>query len=136
MSHDYFQAVGHSDIFTDALGQYWAIALAVRAGYSYNFDPYNSIFPMGREAVLTPVQWLEGEFPTYMNVSGVMTGDFKLPQTPSPSTVPEEGEGGLSEANDAINFEPGSIIPSHLFHWRLPVRKNYAVSPKEHANSL
>ncbi|KAK3056436.1 hypothetical protein LTR09_002943 [Extremus antarcticus] len=91
---------------------------------------------MGREAVSTPVQWLEGEFPTYMNVCGVMTGDFQLPQTPSPSTVPEEGEGGLSEANDAINFEPGSTIPSHLFHWRLPVRKNYAVSPKDHANSL
>ena len=49
LSDSYFQAVGHSDIFRDALGQYWAIALAVRAGYSsYNFDPYNSIFPMGR----------------------------------------------------------------------------------------
>ena len=48
LSHSYFQAVGHSDIFMDQLGQYWAIALDVRAGYSYNFDPYNSIFPMGR----------------------------------------------------------------------------------------
>ncbi|KAK3648239.1 hypothetical protein LTR56_007652 [Elasticomyces elasticus] len=135
LSQSYFQAVGHSDIFPDASGQYWAIALAVRAGYSYNFDPYNSIFPMGREAVLTPVKWAEGEWPTYQNVSGVMTGDFTLPQ----GSVPEKGEGGLSEADDVVNFELGSKLPAHVFHWRLPVgetRGNYAISPEGHNNSL
>ncbi|KAK6432611.1 hypothetical protein LTR95_011215 [Oleoguttula sp. CCFEE 5521] len=136
LSQSYFQAVGHSDIFQDALGQYWAIALAVRAGYSYNFDPYNSIFPMGREAQLTPVKWPTGEWPTYHNVSGIMTGDFVLPQNPDPSTVPEQGEGGLSQADDVLNFEPGSKLPAHVFHWRLPVAKNYAVSPKGHDNTL
>ena len=136
LSESYFQAVGHSDIFEDALGQYWAIALAVRAGYSYNFDPYNSIFPMGREAVLTPVTWPEGEWPQYANVSGVMTGGFTLPMDPSPSTVPERGEGGLSEADDRIDFEPGSSLPAHLFHWRLPVTKNYAISPEGHSNTM
>lgn len=136
LSHSYFQAVGHSDIFQDALGQYWAIALAVRAGYSYNFDPYNSIFPMGREAVLTPVKWGEGEWPRYQNVSGVMTGDFVLPQNPSPDTIPERGEGGLSEADDKIDFEPDSKLPAHLFFWRLPKPKNYAISPEGHQNSL
>ncbi|TKA63694.1 hypothetical protein B0A55_12079 [Friedmanniomyces simplex] len=132
LSESYFQAVGHSDIFQDAMGQYWAIALAVRAGYSYNFDPYNSIFPMGREAVLTPVQWPEGAWPTYMNVSGVMTGDFALPHGP----VPELGEGGLSEADDVINFALGSSLPAHLFHWRLSIAKTYAISPSGHNNSL
>ncbi|KAK5704812.1 hypothetical protein LTR17_021576 [Elasticomyces elasticus] len=135
LSQSYFQAVGHSDIFPDASGQYWAIALAVRAGYSYNFDPYNSIFPMGREAVLTPVKWAEGEWPTYQNVSGVMTGDFTLPQ----GSVPEEGEGGLSEADDVVDFEPGSKLPAHIFHWRLPVgvqKLNYAISPEGHNSSL
>lgn len=136
LSHAYFQAVGHSDIFADAAGQYWAIALAVRAGYSYNFDPYNSIFPMGREAVLTPVSWPEGAWPQYMNVSGAMAGEFVLPMTPGPATVPDRGEGGLSEADDAIDFEPGSGLPAHLFHWRLPVSKNYAISPQGHSNSL
>ncbi|KAK5158417.1 hypothetical protein LTS14_003436 [Recurvomyces mirabilis] len=136
LSPSYFQAVGHSDIFTDALGQYWAIALAVRAGYSYNFDPYNSLFPMGREAVLTPVKWATGDWPRYQNVSGIMTGDFVLPQHPDPSTVPMEGEGVLSESNDVIDFPPNSSLPSHLFHWRLPVTKNYAVSPPGHSNTL
>lgn len=136
LSQSYFQAVGHSDIFRDGLGQYWAIALAVRAGYSYNFDPYNSIFPMGREAVLTPVHWPEGEWPRYMNVSGVMTGDFVLPVNPSPKTVPERGEGGLSQADDAIDFEPDSNFPAHLFYWRIPVTKNYAISPEGYSNSL
>jgi beta-xylosidase len=137
LSDSYFQAVGHSDVFTDQLGQFWAIALAVRAGVGYNLDPYNSIFPMGREAVLTPVEWAEDEWPTYQNVSGVMSGDFVLPVNPSPSTVPEQGEGPLSSSNDVIDFEPGSEIPANLFHWRLPVQKNYAVSPEgDHTNSL
>lgn len=136
LSESYFQAVGHSDIFQDGLGQYWAIALAVRAGYSYNFDPYNSIFPMGREAVLTPVKWPEGEWPRYLNVSGFTTGNFILPMHPDSSTVPERGEGGLSEADDSIDFELRSKLPAHLFHWRLPVTKNYAISPEGHKNTM
>jgi beta-xylosidase len=136
LSHSYFQAVGHSDIFRDSIGQYWAIALAVRAGYSYNFDPYNSIFPMGREAVLTPVKWPRGEFPTYQNVSGIMRGDFTLPQPSGPRTVPRRGEGGVASADDRIDFAPGTSIPAHLFHWRLPVAKNYRVSPPGHPHSL
>ncbi|KAI6838504.1 glycoside hydrolase family 43 protein [Hortaea werneckii] len=136
LSHSYFQAVGHSDIFPDRLGQYWAIALAVRAGYSYNFDPYNSIFPMGREAVLTPVEWPEGEWPTFMNVSGEMTGDFVLPMNPSLDTLPDQGEGVLAGSDDVIDFALGTTLPAHLFHWRLPIPKNYAISPEGHPNSL
>jgi hypothetical protein len=82
------------------------------------------------------VKWPEGEWPTYQNVSGVMTGDFVLPVDPSPSTIPEQGEGGLSGADDVVDFEPGSRLPSNLFYWRLPVQKNYAVSPEGHNNTL
>lgn len=56
-----------------------------------------------------------------------MTGDITLPFEPSPETVPELGEGGLDEIDDAINFEPGSELAPHLFNWRLPVRRNYAI---------
>ena len=136
LSDSYFQAVGHADIFPDQLGQYWAIGLGVRAGYSYNFDPYTSIFPMGREALLTPVTWPEGEFPTFMNISGTMTGDFVLPMNPSPDTIPGMGEGVLAGTDDVIDFAPGSNLPAHLFHWRLPVERNYAISPEGHENSL
>lgn len=65
-----------------------------------------------------------------------MTGDFVLPVDPSPDRVPEQGEGGLSGADDVVDFEPGSQPPSHLFHWRLPVQKNYAISPEGHDNTL
>lgn len=136
LSQSYFQAVGHADVFPDQHGKFWAVALAVRAGHSYNFDPYNSIFPMGREAVLTPVQWPENEWPTFQNVSGIMEGDFVLPRAPSPDSVPKEGEGGLNGADDVVDFEPGSQLPANLWYWRLPVQKNYAISPEGHNNSL
>jgi hypothetical protein len=34
-----------------------------------------------------------------------------------------------------IDFEPGSNLPAHLFHWRLPVAKNYAISPDDSHNN-
>jgi beta-xylosidase len=137
LSPGYFQAVGHSDIFQDGNGAYWAIALGVRAGYDYNFDPYNSIFPMGREAQLTPVTWAEGDWPHYQNVTGTMTGNFTLPLgVPSPNTLPTGGEGGDPSGDDTIDFAPGSSLPKHLFHWRLPIPGKYAVSPTGHDNSL
>jgi beta-xylosidase len=134
LSESYFQAVGHADIFPDSQGNFWAIALGVRAGYSYNFDPYNSIFPMGREGLLIPVHWPTGEYPTFMNVSGTMSGKFNLSQPPGEQTLPTRGEGYSPSGNDIINFEPGSTLPPHLFHWRLPVSKNYAISPAGDGN--
>lgn len=134
LSQSYFQAVGHADIFPDSQGNFWAIALAVRAGYDYNFDPYNSIFPMGREGVLTPVHWPSNEFPTFQNVSGMMSGNFTLPQPSGPQTLPKKGEGYSPSGDDIIDFEPGSTLPPHLFHWRLPVSRNYAISPSSDGN--
>ncbi|KAI8958721.1 beta-xylosidase [Daldinia sp. FL1419] len=110
----YFQAVGHADLFQDANGKWWGVALAVRAGGSYGESPYFANFPLGRETVLTPVTWEEGGWPVF---------------TPS---IPEQGEGQLNDADDNVAFPPGSRLPIHFTHWGLPTARNYAVSPPGH----
>ncbi|KAJ4345606.1 uncharacterized protein N0V89_011739 [Didymosphaeria variabile] len=132
----YFQAVGHADLFQHSNGQWWASGLSVRAGGNYADDPYHANFPMGRETILVPVDWPEGEFPIFQNVSGTMTGDFTLPQPSGPETVPREGNGQLVDANDEVDFEPGCQTPPHFLHWRIPHQKNYKVSPQGHNNTL
>lgn len=129
----YFQAVGHADLFQDAQGQWWSVALAVRAGGTYGQapGPYFGNVPMGRETVLTPVTWEDGDFPIFTPVTGDMSG-WPLPS----EAIPEEGEGQLSDADDTITFPPGSDIPIHFIHWRLPKSRNYAVSPPGHRNTL
>jgi len=42
----------------------------------------------------------------------------------------------LVDADDNINFTPGSSIPPHFLFWRLPVQKNYVISPPRHLNKL
>ncbi|VUC29928.1 unnamed protein product [Clonostachys rosea] len=129
----YFQAVGHADLFQDPNGNWWASALAVRAGGSYGEapGPYFGNLPMGRETVLTPVTWNEGEFPIFDPIKGNMTG-WPLPS----ESVPEQGEGQLSDADDNVIFPPGSSLPIHFVHWRLPKKQNYIVSPPERPNTL
>ncbi|KAK8116176.1 beta-xylosidase [Apiospora sp. TS-2023a] len=137
----YFQAVGHADLFPDAAGQWWAVALANRAGSGrrYAEDPYNANFPMGRETVLTPVTWPEGGWPEFAPISGNMKGDFALPQIAADD---DDAFAALTPtarvgSDDAIDFAPGSTgLPPHLFHWRLPVAKHYAVSPPERPGTL
>ncbi|RYP73041.1 hypothetical protein DL770_007842 [Monosporascus sp. CRB-9-2] len=46
---------GHTNLFQDANGNWWAAALAVRAGGNYGNVPYFAYFPMGHERMLTPV---------------------------------------------------------------------------------
>ncbi|KAH7183932.1 glycosyl hydrolase [Fusarium oxysporum] len=43
--------VGHADLFQDASGNWWGVALATRSG------PEWEVLSMGRETVLVPVQW-------------------------------------------------------------------------------
>lgn len=129
----YFQAVGHADLFQDPQGQWWSVALAVRAGGTYGQPPgpYFGNLPMGRETVLTPVTWEEGEFPVFTPVTGDMSG-WPLP----PEADLEEGEGQLSDADDIVTFPPGTKLPVHFIHWRLPKSRNYRVSPSCHENTL
>lgn len=132
-TESYFQAVGHADLFQDKDGKWWASALAVRAGGSYGEDPgpYFGNLPMGRETVLTPVTWDEGEFPVFDPVEGEQSG-WPLPD----ETSIEQGEGQLSSSDDHFTFPPGSDLPIHFLHWRLPKSRNYKVSPSGHWNTL
>ncbi|KAK4500174.1 hypothetical protein PRZ48_008360 [Zasmidium cellare] len=68
-----FQTVGHADLFQDAGGNWWGVALTTRSGPEYE------VFPMGREAALFPVTWDEGKWPFATQVEGVMSG-WPLPQ--------------------------------------------------------
>jgi beta-xylosidase len=72
---DIVQTVGHADLFQDARGNWWGVALSTRSGPEY------ITYPMGRETVLTNVTWANGSWPTFEDpVEGVMQG-WQLPQS-------------------------------------------------------
>jgi beta-xylosidase len=121
----YFQTVGHADVFQDRQGHWWGVALSTRSGPEYQ------VYPMGRETVLAPVSWPNGGWPVWTNISGTMNG-WQLP----PRQLIREGEGPLITAPDEIDFAPGTSLPPQLVHWRLPIARNYIVSPRGHRNSL
>ncbi|KAF2136174.1 glycoside hydrolase family 43 protein [Aplosporella prunicola CBS 121167] len=122
---EYFQTVGHADLFQDASGAWWGVALATRSG------PKHVTYPMGRESVLYPVTWDEGQWPVLSPVRGSMEG-WTFP--PSDTAIP--GNGPFISSPDAVDFDPGSDLPLHFLHWRFPQADAYAVSPPGHPNSL
>ncbi|KAK2737639.1 hypothetical protein FQN55_000995 [Onygenales sp. PD_40] len=122
---EYFQTVGHADLFQDASGQWWGTALSTRSGPEYE------IFPMGRETVLFPVTWEEGEWPILQPVRGCMEG-WKLPK-PSKKI---RGTGDFVNEPDVVNFAPGSSLPAHFVHWRYINPEDFVVSPKGHPHTL
>ncbi|KAG4440764.1 hypothetical protein IFR05_003751 [Cadophora sp. M221] len=121
---NYFQTVGHADLFQDASDNWWAIALATRSG------PAWEIYPMGRESVLVPAKWEEGKWPVLDPVRGRMSGP--LPRTNK--HIP--GDGHFVDDPDIVDFPPGSTIPRHFAFWRPPKTSLFAVSPPGHANTL
>jgi len=121
----YFQTVGHADLFQDRSGNWWGCALSTRSGPNY------TVYPMGRETVLMPVTWQKDQFPVFSQTRGKMEG-WPLP----PLSSIEEGEGPLVDADDDITFPPNSTLPQQLVHWRLPIKSNYIISPPGHANTL
>ncbi|KAJ5723628.1 hypothetical protein N7488_001663 [Penicillium malachiteum] len=114
---NYFQTVGHADLFQDASGNWWGSALATRSG------PAWKNYPMGRETVLFPVTWKEGAWPVLQPVSGQMSG-WSLPTR----TRAIPGSGPFVEDPDIIDFPPGSVIPPHFLHWRFPPQDAFAIS--------
>ncbi|KAJ9653883.1 hypothetical protein H2198_006992 [Neophaeococcomyces mojaviensis] len=120
----YFQNVGHADLFQDALGHWWASALAWRSG------PLAVTYPMGRETVLTPVTWNEGAWPIFSPICGIESGWY-LPVAKENSC-----HGTCVGDADIIDFEPGSPIPSHFGYWRWPVPDSYTISPSGHPGTL
>ncbi|KAL3438042.1 glycosyl hydrolase [Aspergillus tetrazonus] len=122
---EYFQTVGHADLFQDGNGNWWGVALATRSGPTWR------VYPMGRETVLFPVTWKEGEWPVLEPVRGRMTG-WELPRPAS--QIP--GDGPYVSAPDRIDFAPGSSIPRHFLFWRFPRSDAFTVSPPERPYSL
>ncbi|KAK7417306.1 hypothetical protein QQZ08_011686 [Neonectria magnoliae] len=121
---EYFQTVGHADLFQDASGNWWAVALATRCG------PKWETYPMGRESVVVPVKWEKDEWPVLDTVRGKMSGP--LPERNR--NVP--GDGHWVNEHDRIDFSPGSSLPKHLSFWRPPKESLFAVSPKGYPNTL
>ncbi|KAK4444781.1 Non-reducing end alpha-L-arabinofuranosidase BoGH43A [Podospora aff. communis PSN243] len=108
---EWFQTVGHGDLFQDGKGKWWGMCLATRGG------PEWKVFPMGREAVLFPVTWEEGEWPVLEPVRGRMSG-WELP---APSRNISRGSGPWIREPDVYDFSvAGEPIPGNLMYWRVP----------------
>jgi beta-xylosidase len=118
-TNEYFQTVGHADLFQDTKGEWWGTALATRWGGNGTY------FPMGRETVLFPVTWNKGEWPIMQPVRGKMNG-WALP---APSRdIP--GTGPFNSDPDVYDFAAGTTIPRNLVHWRVPRDNAFAVTQK------
>jgi hypothetical protein len=109
-TQNYFQTVGHGDLFQDATGSWWGVGLATRSGPQYE------VYPMGRETVLYPVTWKDGEWPVLQTVEGEMSGWPSMP--PINRDVP--GNGPFNSDPDVYDFAANSTIPKNLIHWRVP----------------
>lgn len=124
----FFQTVGHSDLFQDDKGNWWGVALATRGGPAL-FN--QTIFPMGRETVLYPVSWPEGEWPQADQVAGEMSGPLPQEYLYNSSLPTFMGE------PDIVDFVPGSSIPKHWVFWRAPAKTDsFKISPPAYPNTL
>ena len=121
---NYFQNVGHADLFHDARGNWWACALTWRSG------PQVATYPMGRETVITPATWDKGAWPIISPVTGVESAWY----LPASRNLP--GNGPFVDQPDAIDFAPNSTMPAHFGFWRWPDTSAYTISPPGHPNTL
>ncbi|KAF1996555.1 glycoside hydrolase family 43 protein [Amniculicola lignicola CBS 123094] len=118
-TNEYFQTVGHADLFQDTQGKWWGMALATRVGRNPNS------YPMGRESVLFPVTWNTGEWPVMQPVRGKMNG-WALPVLNR--DLP--GDGPFNSDPDKYDFAEGKPIPRNLVYWRVPREGAFAVTDK------
>lgn len=116
---EYFQTVGHGELFQDGDGNWWGVALSTRSGPGYE------IYPMGRETVLFPVTWDEDEWPVLQPVRGQMSG---WPLPPTNRDVP--GDGPFNSDPDVYDFAEGTAIPQNLVYWRVPREGTFSVTEK------
>lgn len=114
---EYFQTVGHADLFQDTDGNWWGMSLATRSGPDY------AVYPMGREAVLFPVTWEEGEWPVLEPVRGEMSG---WPLPPADRDLP--GDGPFNSDPDEYDFGEGGSVPRHFVYWRVPREDSFSVT--------
>nr|UMZ45321.1 hypothetical protein [Paramyrothecium sp.] len=113
-TQEYFQRVGHGDLFDDTNGNWWAIVHASRNG------PENRNLPMGRESVMAPARWDEGQWP----VIDPVRGEVEVWPLPEESRdVP--GDGHFNGDPDDYIFESSSTMPKHFLYWRVPRYENF-----------
>lgn len=124
-TEEFFQSVGHADLFLDANGNWWSVALATRSG------PKLESYPMGRETVLTTVTWSEEGWPVPAPVRGSMTGAL-----PERLSYDQSGYGPRIDEGDAIDFTDRFSLPRHLVHFRSRNPDSYTISPEERPNTL
>lgn len=115
---EYFQTVGHADLFTDTNGNWWGVALATRSGPDWTH------YPMGRETVLFAATWGEGEWPILQNVTGNNTGWELPPPNPNPP-----GKGPINDAPDDYALKTAQeALPKHWMHWRVPRERTFTTT--------
>jgi beta-xylosidase len=126
----YFQAIGHADLFQDASGAWWGVALAMRLNLA------DLAQPMGRETVLYLVTWGEGGWPVASQVEGSMRAR-PLPEANGPGNYLARALRGIPiSAPDYVDFFPGSTLPEHFCFWWIPDPDMYAISPPGHYGAL
>ena len=127
-TNEYYQTVGHADLFEDSAGNWWAVAHATRGGP----DLYRAgISPLARETVLTPVQWSEGDWPTFAPVRGYMSGPIPT------ATLDVKGQGSFIDVDESEDFLPGSALPRDWDFVRAPVNPgDFVVSPPGRYNQF
>ncbi|KAJ5597989.1 hypothetical protein N7537_008073 [Penicillium hordei] len=121
---EYFQNIGHADLFHDMNGNWWSCSLTWRSG------PEGKTYPMGREMALTPVTWKQGDWPSFAPVRGIQEGWYLPPSNNIPS------DGPFANDPDIIDFEPNSTIPRNFGFWRWPNKDSYTISPVGHPRTL
>ena len=121
---EYFQNIGHADLFHDAHGNWWSAALTWRSG------PEAVTYPMGRETVFTPVEWPSGSWPTFAPVRGIEQG-HQLRES-----LDVEGDGPFVARPDNTDFTSGSELPRNFVYWHWPQKSSYVVSPPDHPETL
>ncbi|PVH79104.1 glycoside hydrolase family 43 protein, partial [Cadophora sp. DSE1049] len=120
----YFQNIGHADLFHDSQAQWWSAALCWRSG------PAGLNYPMGRETVMTSVTWEEGGWPDFSPVRGIESGWY----LPTSRDIP--GNGAFVTDPDVVDFEANSSIPYHFVYWRRPNVEAFTVSPLDYPGTL
>ena len=121
-TNEYFQTVGHADLFQDKVGRWWGMALATRSG------PEWGNYPMGRETVLFSVNWGKARWPEMQPVRGRMQAQLPTENTDVPGSGPF--------VNDADDIDFSSGVPEHFITWRPQVKPLFHASPPERPRAL
>ncbi|KAJ3536506.1 hypothetical protein NM208_g5690 [Fusarium decemcellulare] len=120
---EYFQAVGHADLFQDASGHWWGVALSMRLGAEIVNGEQMFLSPMGRETVLYPVTWRENEWPILSPVRGEISA-WPLPSQDAAGSGPGIGV----TSSDTVDFAVASALPADFVHYGFPQTSYYDLS--------